>query len=75
MDLKNWLDAERGRSKALAAHLKVSRSRISQMADNGVPPKYMLCLREFTKGEVTLEEMVQARTHGCCYDKADTAKG
>jgi hypothetical protein len=60
--LKTWLDAERGRATALASHLKVTLSRISQMADDGVPPKYMLAVRDFTKGEVTLEALVQART-------------
>lgn len=62
MNLKPWLDAERGRYKALATHLQVSTGRISQMADEGVPPKYMLAVRDFTNGEVSLEELVQART-------------
>lgn len=62
MDLKNWLDAERGRYTALANHLDVSVSRVSQMADNGVPTKHMLAVRAFTDGEVTLEEMVEERT-------------
>ena len=62
MELKTWLDAERGRATALAAHLNLSLGRISQMADDGVPPKYMLAVRDFTKGEVTLEALVQART-------------
>lgn len=64
MNLKAWLDAERGRSTRLSQELGVSLSRISQMADDGVPPKYMLAVRDFTDGEVTLEEMVQARTPG-----------
>ncbi len=62
LTLKTWLDAERGRATALASHLKVTLSRISQMADDGVPPKYMLSVRDFTNGEVTLEALVQART-------------
>lgn len=62
MELKTWLDAERGRATALAAHLHLSLGRISQMADDGVPPKYMLSVRDFTGGEVTLEALVQART-------------
>ncbi|KQO38066.1 hypothetical protein ASF19_20015 [Acidovorax sp. Leaf84] len=62
MNLENWLGAERGRQKALAAHLGLTVGRISQMADGGVPPKYMLAVRDFTKGEVTLEALVQART-------------
>lgn len=62
LKLKTWLDAERGRATALATHLGVTLSRVSQMADDGVPPKYMLIVREFTSGEVTLDSMVQERT-------------
>lgn len=62
MNLKTWLEAERGRHKALVAHLGLSPGRVSQMADEGVPPKYMLAVRDFTSGEVSLEELVQART-------------
>ncbi|MDO8251429.1 MAG: hypothetical protein Q7T78_17150 [Rhodoferax sp.] len=62
MNLKQWLDQERGRYTALAAHLEVSVGRISQMADDGVPPKYMLSIREFSSGIVSLESMVEART-------------
>lgn len=62
LTLKAWLVAERGRATALAARLKVTLSRVSQMADEGVPPKYMLAVRDFTNGEVTLEALVQART-------------
>lgn len=60
--LKSWLGAERGRATSLAAHLGVSLGRISQMADDGVPPKYMLSVRDFTAGAVSLESMVEART-------------
>jgi DNA-binding transcriptional regulator YdaS (Cro superfamily) len=62
MELKEWLGAERGRHKELAAHLGLSPGRLSQMADDGVPTKYMLTVRDFTGGVVTLEEMVQERT-------------
>lgn len=62
MNLKEWLDAERGRYTELAGRLDVSVSRISQMADDGVPPKYMLAVRDFSGGAVTLEEMVRERT-------------
>ncbi|CAN7448549.1 helix-turn-helix domain-containing protein [Acidovorax sp. LjRoot66] len=62
MDLKTWLSAERGRATSLAAHLKLTLGRISQMADDGVPPKYMLAIRDYTKGEVPLESLVQDRT-------------
>lgn len=62
MDLRTWLDAERGRHAALAAHLDLSPGRITQMADDGVPAKYMLIVRDFTGGAVTLEEMVAQRS-------------
>lgn len=62
MNLKPWLDDERGRYTALASHLRVSVGRVSQIADDGVPNKYMLAVRDFTGGAVSLEEMVQART-------------
>lgn len=62
MDLKTWLDAERGRYTELAHHLDVTVGRVSQMADHGVPPKFMLRIRDLSGGAVTLEEMVQART-------------
>lgn len=62
MNLKPWLAAERGRHAALAAHLDLSPGRITQMADDGVPAKYMLIVRDFTGGAVTLEEMVAQRS-------------
>ena len=61
MNLKAWLEAERGRHKALAAHLGVSPGRVTQMAQAGVPAKHMLAIRDFTHGEVTLEEMAVER--------------
>ena len=61
MNLKTWLEAERGRSKALADRLVLSPGRITQMADDGVPAKYMLIVRDFTKGKVTLETLVKHR--------------
>lgn len=60
--LHTWITAERGRASALAAHLQVSRSRVSQMVEAGVPAKYMLAIRDFTGGAVTLEDMVAAKT-------------
>ena len=62
MNLKNWLEEERGRQKALAEHLGLTAGRVSQMADDGVPPKYMLSVRDFTGGSVSLESLVQDRT-------------
>lgn len=62
MNLKLWLDAERGRYTSLAKHLDVSVGRISQMADDGVPQKFMFQVRDFSDGAVTLEDLVEART-------------
>lgn len=62
MTLKHWLEQERGRSKALAAHLDLTPGRVSQMADDGVPAKYMLSVRDFTNGEVALETLVRERS-------------
>ena len=62
MNIKTWLSEERGRGAALAAHLNVSPGRVSQMVSDGVPAKYMLGVRDFTEGAVTLEEMVAAKT-------------
>lgn len=62
MRLRTWLDAERGRYTALAAHLGVTVGRVSQMADTGVSTKFMLAVRDFTSGAVTLEDMVEAKT-------------
>lgn len=62
MELKTWLDAERGRRSALAEFLEVSPGRVSQIADDGVPVKFMEKVNAFTKNEVTVAEMVRART-------------
>lgn len=58
-ELKTWLAEERGRAVALAAHLGVGKARVSQMASDGVPKRYMLKVRDFTNGEVSLESMLQ----------------
>ena len=58
MHLREWLDSERGRYGALAAHLGVTLGRVSQMARDGVPKAHMLAVRDFTVGAVTVEEML-----------------
>lgn len=62
MELKSWLDAERGRSTALATHLNVSVGRVSQIASGGCPVKFMRAVAEFTGGAVSIDDMVEART-------------
>lgn len=61
MNLKTWLQQERGRRTALAQRLGVSLSYMCQIADEGVPIKYMESIRDFTGGIVTLECMVRQR--------------
>lgn len=58
MDLSTWLEAEKGRLKALAQHLDRTPAAISQWKSNGVPVGLMKAVRDFTHGAVTLEEMV-----------------
>jgi hypothetical protein len=62
MQLKKWLNSGRGRATALAAHLNVTAGRISQMATDGVPVKFMQSVSLFTQGDVSIEEMVEGRT-------------
>lgn len=62
MNLTTWLEAEAGRAAAMAAHFRVSRSAVSQWKSNGVPLALMKRVREFTGGEVTLDEMVPEPT-------------
>lgn len=62
MDLKNWLNQERGRATALASYLRLSLGRISQIAEEGVPKKYMLRVRDFTGNAVTLECMASPKS-------------
>ena len=61
MELKTWLNQERGRATSLAAHLHLSLGRISQIADEGVPKKYMIRVRDFTGNAVTLECMASPK--------------
>lgn len=63
MDLPTWLDAERGRLTAIAAHFGKSQSAVSQWRTNGVPPYLMKAVREYTGGAVTLDDMLPAWPH------------
>lgn len=58
MNIKQWLDAETGRSAKLAAFFDVTPSAVTQWRSNGVPPERMKAVRDFTDGVVTLEEML-----------------
>jgi hypothetical protein len=58
MTLSEWLDQEIGRPTRTAEHFGVSRSAVSQWRKIGVPRKFMLGVRDYSRGAVTLEEMV-----------------
>ncbi len=58
MNLTTWLEAEKGRSAALAAHFGVTAAAVSQWKTNGVPLANMKAVRDFTRNAVTLDEMV-----------------
>jgi DNA-binding transcriptional regulator YdaS (Cro superfamily) len=58
MDLTAWLEAEKGRAAAMAAHFNVSPAAVSQWKKNGVPLDNMKAVRDFTGGAVTLDELV-----------------
>lgn len=58
MNLNEWLDKEAKRTKKLAEHLGRTASAVSQWRTNGVPVDLMKSVRNFTNGEVTLEEMI-----------------
>lgn len=70
--LRDWIDEERGRSAALAAHLGVSPARMTQITDAGVPVKFMLQVFGFTRGAVTLESMITNRRPLACKPSTDT---
>jgi DNA-binding transcriptional regulator YdaS (Cro superfamily) len=58
MNITAWLEAEKGRAAALAAHFGKTPAAVSQWKTNGVPLALMKPVRDFTGGVVTLEEMV-----------------
>ena len=58
MDLNTWLNEERGRMSAMAAHFGVTLSAVSQWRANGVPIDRMKAVRDYTGGTVSLDEMI-----------------
>lgn len=64
MNLSQWLAAEKGRASAMAAHFNVSPAAVSQWKSNGVPLANMKAVRDYTGGQVTLEEMVPDKKLG-----------
>lgn len=61
MDLNTWLEAEKGRLTALARDRGKTQGAISQWKTNGVPVGEMKAVRDFTRGAVSLDEMVPER--------------
>lgn len=59
MNFSDWLKAENGRYRALSERFGVTVQAISQWRHNGVPRDKIIAMRDFTGGEVTLEEMLQ----------------
>lgn len=59
MKLREWLNQEKGRATSLARLLKVSKARVTQMADrDGVPRAHMRAVYVFTEGAVDYESML-----------------
>ena len=58
MKLSSWLDEKRGRRKAMACFFGVTKGAVTHWAAHGVPPARMKSVRDYTQGEVTLEEML-----------------
>lgn len=73
MNFPAWLDADRGRLTAVAAHFALSQSAVSQWRTNGVPPNRMKAVRDFTGGVVTLDDMLPDPPPRPCIDVAAPA--
>jgi hypothetical protein len=58
MNLKSWLEEERGRATAMADHFNVNKTAVFGWKVNGVPPDRMKAVRDFTAGIVSLDDMV-----------------
>lgn len=59
MQLTDWLDAERGRAKALAEHLKRSEGAVTHWRTHGVPLAHVDAIVLFTGGEVTRNDLIE----------------
>lgn len=58
MKLNEWLNKEVGRAAKLSQHFGRTASAISQWRTNGVPVDLIKAVRDFTGGEVTVDEML-----------------
>ena len=57
MKFSDWLDAEKGRAKAVADHFDVTASAVTQWRE-GVPRERMRPIHALTGGAVSYEEML-----------------
>lgn len=58
MTYTEWLDAERGRSLALATHMGKSKAAITLWRKDGVPMPLMREVSAFTGNDVTVQELL-----------------
>ena len=61
MKLREWLKAEPGRCVGLAAHIGVTKSRVSQWSgepDAPIPLKHYRAIVDFSGGEVTVRDLM-----------------
>jgi hypothetical protein len=74
MNLTEWLEAEKGRSAALANHFGKTPGAVSQWKTNGVPLNLMKAVRDFTGGAVTLDAMVPTPAEARIADRGPAAR-
>jgi len=67
MELTKWLDAERGRAKALAEHVGRSKVAVTLWRRDGVPMPLMREVSAFTKGAVPVSTLLKHALE--CADK------
>jgi DNA-binding transcriptional regulator YdaS (Cro superfamily) len=58
MKLTKWLAAEPGRAVAMARYFGISKQAVDQWGDLKVPRDKMAEVRDYTHGQVRLEDMI-----------------
>ena len=61
MDLNTWLDAERGRASALAAHFHLTPAAVTHWRTSGVPLDRFVEVVRFTDNAVSLDSLLHQR--------------
>ena len=61
--LKSWLAGERGRSSALAKHLRIPSSNVARWlaGERPIPIEHAAAIERFTGGEVTRKDLFPDR--------------